>query len=295
MLHLAAARSGRIFAATWCIVAIAISSAPSRAQNAGPRPKAPHPDVESSQSGILAGEMLGAPRVEQAIRAAFERPISIDFKDTPLDNVAAALQKLVHVPIAIDKKELAEASISEDVSVTLVASSISARSAFDLILKPKDLDWIIDRDVVVITTADRAKTAVTIHLYPVADLVMSESEDAYVADFEPLIDLITSTVSPTSWDENGGAGSIAPFTRAGALAIGATREVHEEIDSLLERLREVRDIQGLPEYMNVADSSLQRAEAAQASLANWNAAAAPAPQPQPTAPRANWRMPRVYH
>jgi hypothetical protein len=239
--------------------------------------------------------MLGAPRVEQAIRAAFERPISVDFKDTPLDNMAAALQKLVHVPIAIDKKELEEASISDHVPVTLAASSISARSVLDLILKPHDLNWIVDRGIVVITTADRAKTAVTIHLYPVADLVISESEDAYVADFESLIDLITSTVSPSSWDENGGAGSIAPFTRAGALAIGATREVHEEIDSLLERLRVVRDIQGLPEFMNVADSSYQRAAAAQAALANWNAAMVAAPQPQPTTPRANWRMPRVYH
>ena len=31
------------------------------------------------------------------------------------------------------------------------------------------------------------------------------------ADFDSLIELITSTVAPSSWDSNGGAGSIAPF------------------------------------------------------------------------------------
>lgn len=34
---------------------------------------------------------------------------------------------------------------------------------------------------------------------------------AALADFDTLIDLITSTVQPTSWDEVGGPGSIAPF------------------------------------------------------------------------------------
>ena len=44
-------------------------------------------------------------------------------------------------------------------------------------------------------------------VYPVADLVLPEgaSEEAE-ADFDSLIDLITSTIKPTTWDECGRAG-----------------------------------------------------------------------------------------
>ncbi|HEX3999973.1 MAG TPA: hypothetical protein VHX65_15585 [Pirellulales bacterium] len=63
------------------------------------------------------------------------------------------------------------------------------------------------------------------------------------ADFDSLIELITSTVSPQSWDSNGGAGSIAPFNTNLTLVVSQTQEIHEQIADLLQQLRRLQDLQ----------------------------------------------------
>ena len=63
------------------------------------------------------------------------------------------------------------------------------------------------------------------------------------ADFDSLIDLITQTVAPPTWDHNGGKGSVAPAPANLSLVISQTQEVHEEIVDLLEQLRRMQDLQ----------------------------------------------------
>lgn len=63
------------------------------------------------------------------------------------------------------------------------------------------------------------------------------------ADFDSLIDLITATVEPTSWDLVGGPGSIAPFETNLSIVVSQTQDVHEQIVDLLEQLRRMQDLQ----------------------------------------------------
>jgi general secretion pathway protein D len=63
------------------------------------------------------------------------------------------------------------------------------------------------------------------------------------ADFDSLIELIKTTVRPTSWDDTGGAGSISPFDTNLSLVVSQTQEVHEELADLLEQLRRLQDLQ----------------------------------------------------
>ena len=63
------------------------------------------------------------------------------------------------------------------------------------------------------------------------------------ADFDSLIELITETIQPTTWDEVGGAGSIAPFETNLSIVVSQTQEVHEEIVDLLKQLRRMQDLQ----------------------------------------------------
>jgi len=63
------------------------------------------------------------------------------------------------------------------------------------------------------------------------------------ADFDSLIDLITTTVRPDTWDAGGGAGTIAPFETNLSIVVSQTQEVHEEIVDLLEQLRRLQDLQ----------------------------------------------------
>jgi general secretion pathway protein D len=63
------------------------------------------------------------------------------------------------------------------------------------------------------------------------------------ADFDSLIDLITKTIKPTTWDEVGGPGSIQPFDTNLSIVVSQTQEVHEEIVDLLGQLRRMQDLQ----------------------------------------------------
>jgi general secretion pathway protein D len=63
------------------------------------------------------------------------------------------------------------------------------------------------------------------------------------ADFDSLIELITTTVKPQTWDEVGGPGSIQEFQNNLSLVISQTQDVHEEIVDLLEQLRRNQDLQ----------------------------------------------------
>ena len=64
-----------------------------------------------------------------------------------------------------------------------------------------------------------------------------------VADFDSLIDLITSTIAPTTWEEVGGQGAIESYRNNLSLVISQTEDVHDQIRDLLEQLRKLQDLQ----------------------------------------------------
>jgi hypothetical protein len=59
------------------------------------------------------------------------------------------------------------------------------------------------------------------------------------ADFDSLIDLLTSTIKPATWEDVGGPGSIKPFETNLSITVSQTQEMHEEIEEALARLRKL--------------------------------------------------------
>ncbi|MDX1963315.1 MAG: hypothetical protein SFX18_09190 [Pirellulales bacterium] len=80
------------------------------------------------------------------------------------------------------------------------------------------------------------------------------------ADFDALIELITTTVQPDSWKENGGQGGIAPFETNLTLVVSNTQEVHEKIADLLQQLRRLQDLQVTIEvrFITLSDNFFER-------------------------------------
>jgi hypothetical protein len=94
--------------------------------------------------------------------------------------------------------------------------------------------------------------------YYVGDLVLSPAQHAKLAkagvikpefqlcpDFEPLVNLLTSSVAPGSWrkdGEGGGVGSMTPFYLSINLIVRTTPEIH---DQMAQRLRELRKLPAL--------------------------------------------------
>jgi len=83
---------------------------------------------------------------------------------------------------------------------------------------------------------------------------------ASMADFDTLIDLITSTIAPQSWDTVGGPGSIEGFPTNLSLVVSQTQEVHEQIADLLDQLRRLQDLQVTIEvrFITLNDSFYER-------------------------------------
>ncbi|MES2793467.1 MAG: hypothetical protein V4719_27895 [Planctomycetota bacterium] len=80
------------------------------------------------------------------------------------------------------------------------------------------------------------------------------------ADFDSLMELVVSTVEPSSWVEVGGEASVKPFETTLSLVIRQTQQAHEEIQDLLAQLRRLQDLQVSIEvrFVTVSDKFFER-------------------------------------
>jgi hypothetical protein len=91
-------------------------------------------------------------------------------------------------------------------------------------------------------TSRVAKSEVYAQTYSVADLVRPDKPPGAqtTANFDPLIDLITETVLPSSWDDVGGDAYVQAFPPNLSLVVCQTKVGHEQVALLLSVLRRLR-------------------------------------------------------
>jgi general secretion pathway protein D len=260
------------------------------------------------------------------IQQALKTKVDVRFTNRPLAEVLDTLGNLSGVNIHLDQQGLHAEGVTSDTPVTLnLTQPISLRSALNLILQELRLSYVIQNEVLNVTSEQTRDSNVYPQVYNVADLVIpipnfipsynvglpgaiaaahralgyGASAPTYgsgpltvaangegmgpattsasvlaqmgsagvlggprsqqtsqpsaigpggmggggVADFDSLIQLITSTIAPTSWDDVGGPGSIEGFATNLSLVVSQTQEVHEQIADLLDQLRRLQDLQ----------------------------------------------------
>ena len=201
--------------------------------------------VAAVEGGKAVGIVVsgpGATAVEQQIERLLDTPTTLNFAETPLEDVAAAIGQQHRVPVRLDSKALDDIGVGTDTPVTFAARGTPLRSALRLILKPLGLVFTVSNDSLMITTPEECESELTTVLYPVTDLVrFRDTKGEEWQDYDSLIDLIASTVEPQSWDMVGGPGSINgyPVGKVDTIVVSQTQEVHREIAALLEKLRAV--------------------------------------------------------
>ena len=109
---------------------------------------------------------------EQRIQQALKDTTEVQFTDQPLKDALEYLEDLHKIEIWIDAPALADAGISTDQNVNLVMSGITLRSALRLLLEPLQLTYVIEDEVMKITTQEKADEKMSTRVYPVADLVI---------------------------------------------------------------------------------------------------------------------------
>lgn len=187
---------------------------------------------------------LESPRrqAEEAIRKALRRPVTVDFHETPLEDVAAFVRDRCRIPVLLDLKAMKDVGLKRDTPVSLRVSSITLRSALRLMLRDLALAHVVRDEVLMITTPEEAECHEVTRVYPVADLAGSRTITGELAyDFDSLIESITCCVRPESWGDGTGPGPVSSvdFGGTAALVFRQTEEIHQEISSLLEALRSV--------------------------------------------------------
>ncbi|MCS7238877.1 MAG: VWA domain-containing protein [Thermoguttaceae bacterium] len=116
----------------------------------------------------LASEGVAERRINEELR----RPTEMQFIDTPLSDAISVLKDRHQIEIQLDQKALRDAGIATDTPVTLDVKGISLRSALKLLLRPLDLSYVIQDEVLMITTPEEAEQRLSIKVYPVGDLVV---------------------------------------------------------------------------------------------------------------------------
>jgi general secretion pathway protein D len=79
-------------------------------------------------------------------------------------------------------------------------------------------------------------------------------------DFDPLVEMIVTTVAPHTWEEVGGPGRVSRFEQNLSLVISQTQDVHEQIADLLSQLRRLQDLQVTIEvrFISLNDNFFER-------------------------------------
>ncbi len=177
---------------------------------------------------------------EAAIERALASPTQIDFVETPLQDVVDYLKDLHRIEIQIDIKVFKDTGMDPSTPISRNLKGISLRSALKLMLRDLDLAYVIQDEVLLITTPENAGTHLATKVYPVADLVVCRNGKGQLwDDYDTLSDAIRGTIQPTTWDENGGPGSIAGASlgTAKVLIVSQTQDVHQQITDVLVQIR----------------------------------------------------------
>ncbi|WP_437185478.1 VWA domain-containing protein [Planctomicrobium sp. SH668] len=113
---------------------------------------------------------------EKKIYDVLEQQTSVEFPGTPLKDAISFLATQHNIPIILDTKALEDESVSDDLEINLVISGIKFRNALKLMLEKvagdAELTYIIEDEVMKITTVTKANAEMQTRVYPVADLVI---------------------------------------------------------------------------------------------------------------------------
>ena len=239
-------------------------------------------------------------QIEQKLRSM---PIDLNFRQTPLSDVIQDIQAKTGINITI-AREVSDENVNMKLPITEKLTDLPLRDAIDIVLKQARLTYVVENNVLKVTTEKGARGKLNLRTYAVSDLVIpiesvetprtasltamlehhlektgaTVGTQAYTPTFSAqggasvgtptggpgkitsqpsdvtislgrgtrhkvLIDTITNVIRPDSWDTAGGSGHIEYNPLAFALVVSQTPDVLEQVDQLLDQLRQLQDVE----------------------------------------------------
>jgi hypothetical protein len=109
---------------------------------------------------------------EEKIRNRYDKPTNVEWQELPLEDCISYLADFHDINIIIDKVKVQEEGVALDQPITLRLQGVSLRSVLKLLLEPVQLTYIIENEVMKITTTGAAGDKLSTRVYPVGDLVI---------------------------------------------------------------------------------------------------------------------------
>lgn len=202
------------------------------------------------------------PRDEaQMIRHRLKKRVAMQWEDIKLEAAMSRIATELEITVEFDPRGLEEAGITPDHLLgPTVAKNRRGDHFLRSFLEPLNLSYLIKNGVLLITSIDSAQATTVTRTYVVRDLVQpwtppavdrpgspvpvpagtqvvwGASEDfPFSEDFDTLIQLVQENVSPDSWLDNGGQGTISGFR--GLLIVSQCERMHDEVEALLKEIR----------------------------------------------------------
>jgi hypothetical protein len=154
----------------------------------------------------------------------------------------------------LDTSSLAEVGVDMDTPITFSQANISLDAGLYHVLRQVNLTIVPYESQILVTTVERAEGILTPRFHPVWNLVVDPLNADAKPDYDTLIEVVTTTVAPASWEELGGLGNISGYK--GLLVFSQTLEVQTRVADLLEGLHRLpslvdADRAGLPSGIRI--------------------------------------------
>lgn len=217
------------------------SEAPKKASTASKPVKSSPASVAAARPGIAN---------EEKIRQALKSPIKVDWVELPLEECIQFLQSEANVNIWLDRITIADEGVQLDKPITLRLAGATLQSVLNLLLGP-NLTVVIQNEVLTVTTSVKAGENLEMRIHPISKAIEGKESDS-------LIDLVTSTIEPETWDAVGGPGSIREMR--GGLIVRQTQAVHDKLDAVLKDLERVLTTPRRPDIPLVGERTTPASE-----------------------------------
>ena len=166
---------------------------------------------------------------EQRIREALETVVDLQFTGQTLQEALQFLSTTHKFTIRLDTTALTAAGVGPDHEIVLMIDGISLRSALNEMFKDLggvQLDYVIEDEVMKVTTKEKADQTLQTVIYDVSGL--GDAERLQVTT------ILEKTVEPRSWETSGGQGTIVPLDNK--VIITTSRRLHDKTAEILDML-----------------------------------------------------------
>ena len=226
----------------------------------GPTNPTREPTLREAIKG-LTGQPLLEPPATTAVERQLRQRFTLDRSIHTLPKLTARLSG-VGIQVWVDQRALDDAGIDENVKLaTPYMVKVRVKDALRHLLPSVDLTYVSRPAGILITTPDMAESEYQVtRVFNVTSLCPPGS-----GDVDDLINMITSTIRPDSWDEVGGPGSVNSLTPRGdqtLIALSQSEEVMEQVSGLLLAIYRILGPSGaIDKTMGLRRSSLRRTTA----------------------------------